>query len=817
MVGNRERVATGREGLVKQRERVATGREGLVKQRERVATGRERTVEKRESVKEGEGREGISLGRERVVGRRESVAAGRENIAGRRERLSTKREETDGKYRVLFSSSADAIMTIEPPSWRFTNGNPATLRMFNLKNEKQLASIPPWQMSPARQPDGQLSSVKAKRMIEKAVKAGSNYFEWTHKRYGGECFPATVLLSRIREKGKTYLQATVRDMHKEKEAEKKYEDLFDLAVDAIFIADPKTRRLTDCNKAAEKMTGHSRRELLLMYADELHPADMRKETMRAFKEQVKGNINAIVSEVLAKGNKRIPVEINAANIMISGKQYVHGVFRDISERRKAEEALLFVQFSLDKAKEAAFWFENDARITYVNESACKMLGYKKEQLLRMKLTDLEPGLGRGGWEKRWRAIVEKKAMSFETTRRRRDGTDIPVEVNANYLNYNGREFNISFVRDITERRKAEEMLKESEQKYRTLVENTADQIFMLDRRRRLLSINKAAASILGKTQDELAGRRISGAFPMEVAIRLSKMADSVLKTGRGAFAEEKITSGGREFYNSVQMNPVRDNAGAVIAAICTIRDISEQQKAREEREQMNQSREKIFLNASHELKTPITPITMQVEMLQNGELGPINVKQNESLGLILSNMNRLNRLITDILEVSRIHAGAIQLSIKDEDIRGIIRAEISKFRPMADERGLVLTSDAASMRVPCDAQRIGQVITNLLYNALKFTSHGSIAISAKKKKGMAVVGVSDTGIGISKQDIAKLFSPFVQVVPSYAMRKKGTGLGLSIARSLVEQHGGRIWVESGGPGKGAVFYFTLPLRRTTQK
>jgi PAS domain S-box-containing protein len=117
-----------------------------------------------------------------------------------------------GKYKTLYTSSKDAIMITEPPNWKFTSGNSATLKMFNVKDEKQFNLLTPEDLSPKKQPDGQLSSVKARKMIEKAMKEGSNFFEWTHKRYRGEDFPATVLLSRVKEGGKTYLQATVRDL-----------------------------------------------------------------------------------------------------------------------------------------------------------------------------------------------------------------------------------------------------------------------------------------------------------------------------------------------------------------------------------------------------------------------------------------------------------------------------------------------------------------------------------------------------------------------------------------------------------------------------
>jgi len=138
-----------------------------------------------------------------------------------RKRAEEKIKESESRYKTLFDLSSDAIMTLAAPDWRFTSGNLAALKMFNAKDEQDFISKGPGEVSPKYQPSGQLSSVKAKKMIMKAMKTGSNFFEWTHKRIKGEDFPATVLLSRIELNGKKLLQATVRDVSKLKKAEQK--------------------------------------------------------------------------------------------------------------------------------------------------------------------------------------------------------------------------------------------------------------------------------------------------------------------------------------------------------------------------------------------------------------------------------------------------------------------------------------------------------------------------------------------------------------------------------------------------------------------
>jgi PAS domain S-box-containing protein len=128
--------------------------------------------------------------------------------------------ENELRFKALFENSKDALMTIEPPSWKFSLGNPATLEMFMAKDEKEFSSVEPWKLSPERQEDGSFSIDKAKKMINIALRDGSIFFEWTHQRLNGEIFPATVLLTRISWGGKTFIQATVRDITKQKEQEK---------------------------------------------------------------------------------------------------------------------------------------------------------------------------------------------------------------------------------------------------------------------------------------------------------------------------------------------------------------------------------------------------------------------------------------------------------------------------------------------------------------------------------------------------------------------------------------------------------------------
>jgi PAS domain S-box-containing protein len=257
------------------------------------------------------------------------------------------KEEAENKYKLLYETSLDARMTLEPPEWKFTAGNPATLKMFNVKDEEQLASLNPGDLSPEKQPDGQLSSEKSKKMIEKAMKTGSSFFEWTHKRYNGESFLATVLLSRIKEGDKTYLQATVRDISKEgkikeilEASEEKFRRLFETAQDAILILDANTGLIEDSNPFLERLLGYSKKELVGKQLWEISPFKNITANKSKFIElQKKKYVRYEDLPLETKSGEKRHVEFVSNVYEVSGKQIIQCNIRDITERIKVEEKL----------------------------------------------------------------------------------------------------------------------------------------------------------------------------------------------------------------------------------------------------------------------------------------------------------------------------------------------------------------------------------------------------------------------------------------------------------------------------------------------
>jgi signal transduction histidine kinase len=232
----------------------------------------------------------------------------------------------------------------------------------------------------------------------------------------------------------------------------------------------------------------------------------------------------------------------------------------------------------------------------------------------------------------------------------------------------------------------------------------------------------------------------------------------------------------------------------------------------------NKHKSQFLANMSHELRTPLNGIQGYTELIMDGIYGEVPEKIKEVMERIQQSGNRLLGLINAVLDLSKIEAGRITLSLVDYSMQGVVQTVFTAVEPLAVEKHLAL-----KVTVPPDLpvgkgdeQRITQVLTNLVGNAIKFTEVGEVGVQVTSANGTFMVAVSDTGTGIAEADQQKVFEEFQQADSSSTRKKGGTGLGLTIAKKIIEMHGGRIWVES-NLGQGSTFRFTLPVRVEQQK
>lgn len=362
-------------------------------------------------------------------------------------------------------------------------------------------------------------------------------------------------------------------------------------------------------------------------------------------------------------------------------------------------------------------------------------------------------------------------------------------------------------------------LSESEQRLQKVLASAPVVLFATDKNSTLTVLEGEATKDFAMDPGEMLGQSIKELYADNPAIL--RNIDRALAGEE--FASEVEVAGTRFMAHYA---PIRNEEGDVDGVMGVAVDVTEQRKAEEEEKlhkkeqaELEQLREidqfkTLFINtAAHELRTPLTPIKVQLHLLRSGDMASLSERQRHAISVLERNIDRLSHLVEDILEGARIQAGRLRAKKKPIELDRVIGEAVESFRDPARESGVTLEADLQpGLVVPADAKRLIQVLFNLLSNALKFTpSGGTIRVESGSDDESTYIRVKDTGTGLTKEQASRLFRPFSQVHDPMTTVRGGTGLGLYISRSLVDLHGGRIWCESDGPGKGSTFTFTLPL------
>jgi PAS domain S-box-containing protein len=392
-------------------------------------------------------------------------------------------------------------------------------------------------------------------------------------------------------------------------------------------------------------------------------------------------------------------------------------------------------------------------------------------------------------------------------------------------------------RDLTERRAHEESLRQSEERFRLLVEGLVDYaIVMLDANGRIVTWNGGAQRITGYSADEIIGKHFSIFFPNDAAESGWPEHELQVAATEGRYQEEgwRVRKDGSRFWAQVTITTLRDESGHLRGFAKLTRDLSERKRAesREEyaevRDQMLEAERAARIEAqrtarmkdeflamlSHELRTPLNAILGWTQVLRLRAKSADGNEVQQALTVIERNARAQVQLIDDLLELSRILAGQVRLDVQRVALVDVIRSAIESSQPAADAKGVRLESvlDARRGVVSGDAARLQQVIWNLLSNAIKFTPKGGrVQVLLERVNSHIEVVVSDTGVGISPEFLPHVFGRFTQQDSTPGRKYGGLGLGLAISKQLVELHGGSIHAKSGGEGQGATFIVRLPL------
>ncbi|HEU4595166.1 MAG TPA: PAS domain S-box protein [Pyrinomonadaceae bacterium] len=515
------------------------------------------------------------------------------------------------------------------------------------------------------------------------------------------------------------------------------------------------------------------------------------------------------------------------------KQKIEALGREMSERRRAEEELKaterrFLMF-MENLPGLAWIKDREGRYIYANAAASEAFGRPRAELYGK--TDAEifpPETARQFRDNDLRALEGGACVQTLETLEQADGLHHSIVSKFPLLGPGGEAGLVGGVAvDITEYRRSEEALRESEEKYRSLLEGANDIIYSHDLEGNYLTINRAGAEVTGYTREEILGGLNIAQVVVPEHLELAKeMTRRKLSDPSPTVYEVDInTRDGRRLTLEVSTR-IAFRGGRPVAVEGIARDVTErkrvervreellerEQKARRELEEASRLKDEFLATVSHELRTPLTAIFGWAHMLRSESLDAET--RARAVEIIERNARSQKQLIDDILDVSRIITGKIRINTRPVELLPVIEAAREAVQPAAAAKEIIfqLDYDFREASVVGDSDRLQQVVWNLLSNAVKFTpAGGSIVLGLRRLGRHAEINVRDTGEGIRPEFLPRVFERFSQADGSITREHGGLGLGLAIVRHLVELHGGGVRAESEGKGRGASFTVTLPL------
>ena len=797
-------------------------------------------------TKAGSQREGLLI---RKDGRRVSVsitANSIPNFAGEVVAMAaiirdiTERKQADESRALLASiveSSDDAIASIMLDG-TITSWNKSAEALFGYTADEIIGKNASVLGTPDRR--NEISQV-----LDKARTGAVSHLETVRQRKDGRRIDVALNVSPIRNSGGGIAGAAVigRDIgegvraeQRLRDSEERFRNAFENAPFGMFLS-ATDGRFVQVNATVCRMLGYSERELLALGWPELtHPDDL--EAGRETLELLLGAPSACVEmekRYLHRSGSVVWVRVRLLLVRDSAGSPLYFVVHveDITERRRAAEALRQSEARLrgitDSAQDAILVMDPQGAISYWNPAAESILGYRNEEAIGKNLHQLLV-------PERYHAAQRAAYPEFlrtgrgngigttaELAARRKDGREIAVDLSLSAICLDGEWHAIGIIRDITERKQAEQALQSSEEKFRQLAEHIHKVFWMKEpATAKVLYVSPAYEQVWGRTCESLYQNPLSWMEAIQPEDReQAHLSVERQMAGEHIDSEYRIrTPDGVQKWIRSRAFPVRDQAGQLIRVAGLAEDITEWKRyekelvhAREAAEAANLAKSRFLANMSHEIRTPMNGVIGMLQLLLDTDL---TAEQREYAGVIETSGRTLLALIDDILDLSKIEARKITLEHVDFNPRRIVEDAVQTLRGQANAKGLAfgwLATQETPSLVRGDSNRLRQVLMNLAANAIKFTDRGEVSVQVgleSEDHGKATLrfSITDTGIGIRPDQAAVLFAPFVQADASMTRKYGGTGLGLSISKQLVEMMGGRIGLNS-REGEGATFWFTV--------
>ena len=612
-------------------------------------------------------------------------------------------------------------------------------------------------------------------------------------------------------------------------SENRLRRIIDIVPSMIFVKNAEGRFLV-ANKSVAESLGMTVQELVGRLHSEIHPdLDEVNQMLAADRSAIdSGRTVHIAKESYLdiEGNTRW-LQTTKVPCLESdfGEPVIVGLATDITERIKAEEALYFTKFAVDHSTDSAFWSGEDGTFVYVNDAACRSLGYSREELMAMSVSDFDPNFPRDAWTNHWEDLKERGSIAVETLHQTKDGRFFPVEIIATFMEYEGKEFNCSFVRDITERKQVEKKLADEKERLAVTLRSIGDGVITTDISGKVVLLNKISEELTGWSNEEAVGRPLEEVFHIinektrEICENpVTKIVSSGQIVGLASYTV-LVAKDGREWSIADSGAPILDDESNIVGVVIVFRDVTEQ--IRTEKEILKVKKlESVGVLAggiAHDFNNIL------VAILGNINLALLDVNLKEKTKNLLSEAEKASLRAKDLTQQLLTFAKGGEPVTELSSLENIIK-ESANFVLRGDKVACHYDIPEDLWLVDIDKGQMSQVIQNIVLNASHAMPEGGIiqitcenidclhveSVSLPCNKKFVGVTITDSGTGIPANVIDKIFDPY------FSSKQEGSGLGLAISHSIITKHKGHIAVES-TPSVGTTFTIYIPASIYKQK
>ena len=735
-------------------------------------------------------------------------------------------KDSEEKYRLLSENAKDLITVVD---------NHLKIDYINEKAHLKLMGYSSEDLIGKKSLD--LIHPEDRELVIKALKEKYNSIEVRIKnKNGGYIWMDTTAEFYKNRDGKNYVLTISRDISERKEAaqkliesEKKYKELANSLPEVIFEIDLKFK-LVYTNSIASKIFGYSHEEFKKgLSVFDFILEEEKDEVIRNLSLIFRGKtVDPLIMQLKKKDGTFFYGSLNATPIYRDTKIIgMRSVIHDVTEMVKAEERIKESEEQFRTISEQSLMgisIIQEENVKYVNKTLAYILGYSLEEMLNW---------GQGEFFKTIHPEDKRKVIEFATKIENQDGTSVQfyeargihkdgstiwLDVYNKHITFQNKPaFLVSYI-DITERKKAKEELRQSEEKYRFLFEKSPVSILLIDSKGKIEDCNPALEKLVNYERSELIGKnygRLSIVLPEYLPILLKRQKKIIDGESIPTIDIQLKKKDGSLVWVNIDSSLVK--LGEKTLLLVMVHNISETKELEIKLKELNEMRKQFIDRASHELKTPITTVYGAYQLLDLLHKDKFNPEQLELLEMASIGTKRIKKLVDDLLDVSLLESKKFKINKVRSDLSNIIINCVKEMKYFSNKRNHEIDIDILpELFMNIDESRIELVFTNLISNAIKYTpSNGKIQIKMQSDGKFAQIEISDSGVGLSSKEIKDLFKKFSTIESPLKkdldMDLGSTGLGLFLSKEIINLHGGEIWAESEGKGKGSIFIVKIPI------